>query len=104
MPDVPLDGADIRRYLSEVAAALEPAGQGHTLVLVGGALMALHGLRETTADVDTIGTLDDELGAAVAVVAGRHGLAPRWLNASAARSRRPRSPRRTARSSSSIRG
>ena len=84
MPDVPLDGADIRRYLGEVAAALEPAGRPHTLVLVGGALMALHGLRKTTADVDTIGRLDDELRAAVAVVAGRHDLAPRWLNASAA--------------------
>ena len=84
MPDVPLSGADIHRYLAEVAAALEPAGPAYTLVLVGGALMALHGLRETTADVDTIGRLDDELGAAVAVVADRHGLARRWLNASAA--------------------
>jgi hypothetical protein len=84
VPEVPLASADIRRYLDEVAAALEPAGRQHTLVLVGGSLLALHGLRDTTADVDTIGTLDDELHAAVAVVAVRHGLAPKWLNASAA--------------------
>ena len=42
----PLTGHHIRLYLSEVADAMEPIGPQHTLILVGGSLLAWHGLRE----------------------------------------------------------
>ena len=84
MSEVPLTGDEIRSYLHEVAEALGPDGPSHTLVLVGGSLLALVGLRASTVDVDTIGEVDAEVSAAVRVVAAAHGLAPRWLNDSAA--------------------
>jgi hypothetical protein len=62
---------------------MEPVGPQHTLILVGGSLLAWHGLRETTLDVDSVRRLDAELSAAAALVAKRNGLAPRWLNSSA---------------------
>ena len=84
MPEVPLDGADIRAHLHEVAAELGSAGPRQTVVLVGGALLALAGLRKSTVDVDTVRMLDAELRRAVATVAGAHDLAPNWLNDHAA--------------------
>lgn len=86
MPD-PLTAADIRRYLEEVDAEL-PDGARHTLLLVGGALLALHGLRDSTFDVDSIQRIEATLRSAVAVVAGRHDLAVDWVN-DAARAWRP---------------
>lgn len=81
-PDGLLTGDDIRRLLTEVAEELAPPQR--TLVIVGGSLLAWHGLRDATEDVDTIRHLDGGLEAAVAVVATRHDLATTWLNASAA--------------------
>ena len=49
-------------------------------MVVGGALLALHGLREATRDVDSTTAVDEDLRDAVARVAARHGLAPAWLN------------------------
>lgn len=46
-------------------------------------MLALRGLRDATRDVDSVSRLDDDLAAAIARVAERHGLAPRWLNDSA---------------------
>lgn len=46
----------------------------------GGSLLAWQGLRPSTADVDSIRRLDDELRHAVSEVAERRGLAPDWLN------------------------
>lgn len=83
MSDVPLNGDDIRQYLQEVAEQLGPVGPQHALVIVGGALLALHGLRDSTADVDTVRPFGVELADAIAEVAVRHALAPKWLNASA---------------------
>ena len=83
MRDVPLSGAQIRRYLGEVARSMGPGGPQHTLILVGGSLLAWHGLRETTLDVDSVRRLDAELSAAAALVAKRNGLAQRWLNSGA---------------------
>ena len=57
----PLTGLDIRIYLGEVADAMEPIGPRHTLILVGGSLLAWHGLREATFDVDSVRRLDAEL-------------------------------------------
>lgn len=84
MPETTLDGEHIRNYLDEVAEELGPNGQ-HTLVIVGGALLAWHGLRDATVDVDTVRNVDPELAEAVKQVASRHDLAPKWVNASAAK-------------------
>lgn len=80
MPEQPLDGDAIRAVLAELAAELPARGPQHTLVIVGGSLLALQGLRETTADVDSVRRLDEELQAAVRSVGERRGLDPRWLN------------------------
>lgn len=80
----PLDGAQIRAHLLSVAETLEPGRPQHTLIVVGGSLLAWHGLRDTTRDVDSVRRLDDELRRAVAEVARTHGLAADWLNDNAA--------------------
>jgi hypothetical protein len=83
-PAAPLSGQTIQTYLQEVASELAADGEPHSLIIVGGSLLAWHGLRAATADVDSIRRLDDELIVAAAAVARRRGLAPRWLNGSAA--------------------
>lgn len=82
MPDSarPLTREEILRYLDEVASELRQEGAQLTVIVVGGSLLALHGLREATADVDSMSKLNKELRDAAAVVAARHGLAPTWLN------------------------
>ena len=82
MSDQPLDAATIERLLGEVANELGD-GPEQTVIVVGGALLALHGLREATRDVDSVERVGPELRAAIARVATRHDLAPRWLNDSA---------------------
>jgi hypothetical protein len=77
--DPALSGADIAGLLREVADEL-PSAHHRTIVVVGGALLALHGLRGATRDVDTVTPVDKDLGDAVRRVADRHGLAPKWLN------------------------
>jgi len=52
-------------------------------------LLDANGLRDATRDVDSAKLLDAEIKSAVAVVATRHDLAPRWLNDSAAGFRPP---------------
>jgi hypothetical protein len=80
MPDQPLDGEVISALLEEVADALPADGPQLTIVIAGGSLLALHGLRQTTADVDSVKRLDEELRKAVTTVAVRHDLDPAWLN------------------------
>ena len=72
MSEIPLTGGDIRSYLHEVAATHDPGGVRHTVVLVGGALLAVAGLRASTVDVDAVRLLDSELRRADAVVAAAH--------------------------------
>ncbi len=80
----PLDRHAIERYLVEVGDELEAAGAGHhTIVTVGGSFMALHDLRDSTRDVDTISDIHPDLRAAVERVAHRHDLGAAWLNAHA---------------------
>lgn len=79
MSDPALSAADISGLLREVADELSP-GRRRTIVVVGGALLALHGLRGATRDVDVVTPVDEDLGDAVRRVADRHGLAPKWLN------------------------
>lgn len=55
-----LDAKRIREYLIEVADELALEGPPHDIVIVGGSLLALHGLRESTLDVDTITRLNAE--------------------------------------------
>lgn len=76
----PLGWDQIRAYLNEVGAELEHCGLVRTIVVVGGAYVAYRGVRAATTDVDTIYEVDEELRAAVATVAERHGLEPDWLN------------------------
>lgn len=83
MSDQLLHAETIRAYLTEVAGELIDR-QPQTLIVVGGALLALLDLRGATRDVDTVDRLDDETKAAVERVAARHGMAPRWLNDSSA--------------------
>lgn len=84
MPDIPLSADQILGYLGEVAQELAPAGPRHRIVVVGGSLLALHGLRQSTLDVDTVRRIEQELRDAVEQVARVHGLAPAWLNDSSA--------------------
>ena len=80
MSEALLDGDRIRAHLAEVAAALPQGRPQHRLILVGGSLLAWHGLRDSTRDVDSVLALNATLRKAVETVAARHGLAPRWLN------------------------
>lgn len=79
-----LDGDKLRVLVASVAAALPPVGPQHTLIIVGGSLLAWRGLRQATEDVATICRIDEELRTAVQQVATRHGLAANWLNDHAA--------------------
>ena len=78
-----LDGAAIKALIVEVAAELDDQAQ-RTIIVVGGSLLAWHGLRDATEDVDSIRLLDDVLRDAVKTIAVRHGLAANWLNDHAA--------------------
>lgn len=82
--DEALSRDEIVALVIEVAEELPAGGPRHSIVIVGGSLLAWHGLRDTTRDVDTIRRLDLELQKAVARVAERHDLAVQWLNDSAA--------------------
>lgn len=79
-----LDSQRIRELLGEVADRLNPDGPQHIIVLAGGSLLAWHGLRDSTRDVDSLRQVDSEVAVAAAEVAHDHGLAPQWLNAHAA--------------------
>lgn len=79
-PEGLLDGADIRRLITEVADELREAPGQRTIVMVGGSLLACRGLRDSTEDVDSVRQFDDRLRSAVRAVAARHQLASDWLN------------------------
>jgi hypothetical protein len=51
-------------------------GPDQALILVGGAWLALHGLRDSTLDVDSVKPLDDEFRSCIETVASRHDLSP----------------------------
>jgi hypothetical protein len=82
--DAPLTGEQIAALVAEVADALPTDGHRQTVIIAGGSLLAWRGLRETTVDVDSVQRLSTALRTAVAEVAARHDLAPRWLNDNAA--------------------
>jgi hypothetical protein len=77
----PLHRADIEAGLREVADQLQRDGGAQvSIIVVGGSFMALHGLRDSTADVDSVSQLDDRLLAAVRRVAVQRGWPEQWLN------------------------
>ncbi|TCC41813.1 DUF6036 family nucleotidyltransferase [Kribbella speibonae] len=78
-----LGKTEILSYLGEVADELAARQLVCRLVVVGGSYLALHDLREATADVDSLTELTDGLRDVVRVVGERHGLRPDWLNDSA---------------------
>lgn len=84
MQHAPLNGDGIRELLAQLADELRASSAQHRLVLVGGSLLALHGLRDATLDVDSIEQLNGELLEAAARVARARNLAPSWLNDRAA--------------------
>ncbi len=80
-----MGGGRIRQLLVEVDAELHKSdGEQSVIIVVGGSLLAWHGLRDATRDVDSVLRLDDHLRRAVQIVAERHGLASDWLNDHAA--------------------
>jgi hypothetical protein len=70
----------MRTFLRALADELKPKEPKHEIVLVGGALLALHDLRQTTHDMDSITLLSTQLHEAIIAVANRHNLSPDWLN------------------------
>jgi hypothetical protein len=81
---VTLDKTEILAHIGEVADELVARDIACSLIVVGGSYMALHDLRESTADVDSLTRLSDELKEIVREVGERHGLRATWLNDSAA--------------------
>lgn len=79
-----LGKSEILAYLGEVADELAIRRLSVSLVVVGGSYLALHDLRESTMDVDSITRLEDELAAVIRLIADRHDLRRDWLNDSAA--------------------
>jgi hypothetical protein len=75
---------DIVDLVTEVAEALPGDGPRRVIIVVGGSLLAWHGLRASTLDVDSIERLGDDVRRAVAAVAERHDLEVAWLNDRAA--------------------
>ena len=75
-----LSGEQIRELIREVAEELDSKVKQSAVMLVGGSLLAWHGLRFATEDVDSSLLLDDDLRGAVRRVARRHQLTVDWLN------------------------
>src|SRR5690606_21609342 len=82
MTDELLDAHAILAYLGELAEEL-PDDVSVDLVVVGGSMLALRGLRHATRDVDSARMLTQVVQGAAARVAQRHDLTPHWLNSSA---------------------
>ena len=76
MSDQLLDATAIQAYLAEVADELGSTSQ-RTLIIVGGALLAWHGLRDSTRDVDTVERLDRDVKKAIRERAQRRFLVAR---------------------------
>jgi hypothetical protein len=82
--DLELSADQIRSLLEEVANSLPRSDKPPTIIVVGGSLLAWHGLRAATKDIDSVRRLEESLKAAVSEVAKRYDLAPNWINDRAA--------------------
>lgn len=74
---------ELKRLFDEVREEFSRLGITGEVLMVGGSWMLWFGLRDSTRDVDSARRLPVEAAAAIADVAGRHDLAPDWLNDSA---------------------
>lgn len=74
-----LDATLIRSLLTHLAAEIRPT-DATTLTIVGGAYLALLGLRESTIDIDFITPLSADLRETIAELGERHGLPHNSLN------------------------
>ncbi|MEY3575584.1 MAG: hypothetical protein RLZZ88_727 [Actinomycetota bacterium] len=74
-----LSGDDVRQLVTELANLLAP-GEHREIIVAGGSLLALHGLRDSTADIDSLTPLDSTLRSHIAIVAAQHDLSDTWLN------------------------
>ena len=83
-PGQPLTGAQILGLLREVADRLSGKDRRPVLILAGGSLLAVAGLRSTTEDADSVRRLTDQVQSAAAEVARTYDLKPTWLNDAAA--------------------
>lgn len=85
MDDDLFDKATIIASFDAIAEHLDkeraPAG---LLIVVGGSYMALHGLRESTRDIDTVNRITHAIRNAVDEIARSRGFQPNWLNDRAA--------------------
>jgi hypothetical protein len=80
VPEGVLGRDDIIEGLDAVAALLAQDDVHGVLVVVGGSYLALHGLRDTTADVDTITKIDEAIRRAVETVSAQLDFRVNWLN------------------------
>jgi hypothetical protein len=79
-----LTGASILRLLRHVADRLPVQGPRPSIILAGGSLLAVAGLRQTTRDADSVRRMTDALYASARDVAALYDLEPTWLNDRAA--------------------
>jgi hypothetical protein len=77
---VELDATAIRALFDELAERLPQSTSPQIVVITGGALLALRGIRSATTDVDSISRLSTEVREAVLIVARLRDLDPSWLN------------------------
>lgn len=75
-----LDAIAIRALFDELAERLPQSMSPQVVVITGGALLALRGLRSATTDIDSISRLSLEVREAVMKVARLRDLDPSWLN------------------------
>jgi len=77
---VEFDASAIRTMSEELATQLPPDEDPSVIVITGGALLALRGLRSATTDVDAVSNLSSIIRMAATSVARSRDLDPSWLN------------------------
>lgn len=75
-----LNGDRIRSLIAALAEQLEPADIPRRIIIAGGSLLAWHGLRDSTTDIDSLTVLDSVVVEAVSKLAQIEDLSPLWLN------------------------
>jgi hypothetical protein len=77
---LPMSYEDILHHLKSVSDELGNVGPQHSVILVGGSLLAINRLRDSTKDVDTLTQITDELRDAIRKVAEKNELPNDWFN------------------------
>ena len=85
MPEFLFDGKQTLAALHSLADLLATRAVDHqTLIVVGGSYLALHELRESTRDIDSVTRLDEVTKQAILEIAQQHRYPNNWLNDAAA--------------------